>query len=688
LTGRQKWKLPLLNEPGAFGLILAFIALAAAVPRLLLGSSQFVEYDGYWHVFIAQENDWPGFWRDIQTNAHPPLYFLLLKVILRFGRSLLIYRSISLLTGVASVVLVGGIARKVTGSNVRAYQSALAYGLALPGIIISCEVRSYMLSVFFVLLSFSCFLDIAEPGSLLNQAKLRIGFAAGAILACLSHYFAFFYAGAAMALLLGRFALRVRRGEVANWKTAAAAETATSLPVIAVILTLYGVHAGALAQIQNHLLPYYFDPHGHETVTAFLLRNWKNFVNLFSPYQISSDTVAIGVFILALIGGLWSADLSRRASRTILITALMLAGIVLAAIAGKYPFGGDLRQQYLLFPFVVLCGAIVVERVARRLSAFLPVRGRWLVNALAIAAIVCVSAVQFEQYPKVGGKISADRMDIFDRLEPMPAAVYLDQFNLITFYSFHDTWDWSFLKLAQPIPGIEVFRLRRGPDQMLVFRDTTQWNVDPDDTTTYGKLAECLRTGETRDISLFGARQMQAKTPFSDVKLIKRTLVTLASHSALCVQRMTVNQVGWYATFRQSNCAPLNVQPIQVTGTFDDVSDDIQYTGLWNHGSFPAAAGGTVSYSNDPGSVARLSFEGNEITYVYSKAFNRGIAGVKLDGIARADIDLYSPRIEWQSRTTFRDLPPGKHTFELTVTGRKDAAATDRHVDVDALIVH
>ena len=102
------------------------------------------------------------------------------------------------------------------------------------------------------------------------------------------------------------------------------------------------------------------------------------------------------------------------------------------------------------------------------------------------------------------------------------------------------------------------------------------------------------------------------------------------------------------------------IHPVQVTGTFDDISDDIHYTGLWSHGLFAEAAGGTVSFSNDPGAVARLSFEGSEITWVYTKAFNRGIAEVKLDGIARGEIDLYSPKIVWQARKTFDRSDAGK----------------------------
>jgi Dolichyl-phosphate-mannose-protein mannosyltransferase len=654
------------SPPARSWLILICIALAAAVPRLLLGASQYIEYDGYWHVFIAQQDHWPSFWADIYANAHPPLFFLLLKVALRFGHSLLVYRSISILTGVASVLLVGRIALKLTASNMRAYQTALAYGLALPGIIVSCEVRSYMLSVFFVLLSFSSLLDLADH----DTAKSRVGFAAGAILACLSHYFAFFYAGAAILVLLARRS---------SWK----AEAATCLPVIATVIALFEVHAGRLARIQGHLLPYYYDPAGSETIAAFLFRNFRNFVNLFSPFAISSGAVAIVILILALTG--FRRELKSK--WTILVTAGMLAGLVLAALAGKYPFGGDLRQQFLLFPFLVLCGAIFAQRIAGRLSGLVPAPGRLFSNSLVIAAIVWISVVRFEQYPKFEGNVAADRIEVFNRLEPAPTAVYLDQYNLILFFVYHHTWDWSFLKLPQPVPGIDVYRLRRGAEQMLVFRDKA-WNTDPDDSAVYSELAQCLRDDNLPELSIFSARQVPPKAPLADPRGVRGAIVKLASASGLCVQRLAVNQVGWYATFRQSNCAPVDLKLPQVTGNFDDISDDIAYNGEWSHASFREAAGGTVSFSNVPGAAARLSFEGTGITWVYTKAFNRGIAEVKVDGIARGDIDLYSPKIVWQAHQTFGGLTPGKHTFEVVVTGRKDAAATDRYVDLDALIVH
>jgi len=680
--------LKITDERNRFALGLTVIALIAAVPRLMLGASQFIEYDGYWHVFIAQQDNWHNFWEDIRVNAHPPLFFLLLKFLIHFGRSVLIYRSISIVTGIVSVFSVGWITRKIVKSDLWAYTSAAAYGFALPGIIISCEVRSYMLSAFFVLLSFSCLLDIGtyEESSRRNY-MLRTGFAVNAILACLSHYYAFFYVGAAAILLLARLAVRGYRGERVSWQ----ADATTIFPVLGVVAILYKTHAGALAEIQNHLLPYYYDPKGHESIPAFLIRNWKNLINLFAPFQIFSDIAALVILALAAVaaGALLRAflyardDASIRPASTILITAVMLTAIAMTAVAGKYPFGGDLRQQFLLFPFFVLCGAILADR----LTVSLPDKGRLAASAGVTLLIAGVSFQQFEQYPKVSENIQEDKIEVFNRLEPEPKAVYLDQFNLITFFIYHHDWQWSFLK-QQPIPGLDIYRISRGRQQMLVFRDKTAWNVKPDQDTFYYKVAECLRDGKTPEVSLFSALQTPPDQPFSNFKLIQRRIATGAAGFSVCTQRLNLHTDGWYATFRQSgSCTARDLKQPRLTGAFDGTSDEIQYSGAWTHGRYPQAANGTLSYSNSAESSAQLSFQGTEITWVYARAWNRGIASVKIDGVARGDVDQYGPKIIWQSRTTFPDLAPGNHTFEVTVTGRKDDAATDRYIDIDALVV-
>jgi uncharacterized membrane protein len=678
--------LKITEQRHRFALALTLIVLLSALPRLVLAPTQYIEYDGYWHIFIAQQDNWKNFWADIRANAHPPLFFLLLKLMMKFGHTPLIYRSISLATGIASVFAVGSIARKVVESELWALTAALAYGMAMPGIIMSNEVRSYMLGALLILLSFSCLISLVTSATPERSFKLRTGFALAAILACFSHYYAFFYGGAATLMLLVWVALRRFRGERVN----GIAEAATILPAPAVIVYLYETHANLKAEIQDHLLPYYFDPAGHESVAAFLVRNVRNLINLFSPYEVSGNIAAMVIFTLAaiaavalLVGFLRAPDgRTRRASWTILMTAAILVELAIMGVAGKYPFGGDLRQQFLLFPFFVLCAAILADR----LTANLPGKVRSSLIAAAAILIAAVSTQQFERYPKIPENLMSSEISIFNQLEPSPAGVYLDQFNLITFFIYHHDWNWVSLK-QQPIPGIDIYRIGKGAQHMLVFRDTNEWNAKPADPAFYHKLAECLRDSKIDEVSLFGPLQSPPAAPYYNFRGMRRTISRLAADEKVCPQRLTINSVGWYGAFRASGCTAPDLKPPQSTGTFDDLSDDIDYTGVWTHTSFAAASGGTLSFSNDPVASARLTFHGTEITWMYAKAWNRGIVSVTIDGMPRGDFDLYNPTIVWQSHTTFTGLAPGDHTFQLAPTGRKRPAATDRYMDIDALVV-
>ena len=679
------------SERNRFALGLVLIALIAAIPRLILGASQYIEYDGYWHVFIAQQDNWHNFREDIQANAHPPLFFLLLKAVMHLGRTPLIYRSISLVSGIVSVFAVGWIARKVVISYQWAWTAAIAYGLSLPAIIISDDVRSYMLSAMLILLSFSCLLElltVPRPGSnfKLRAAFARAGFAFAAILACLAHYYAFYYSGAAAVLLFAGTALRKYRGERASW----AADAATVFPVLGVIALLYETHAGVKAAIQGHLLPYYYDPAGTESISLFLVRNFRNLLNLFLPYQVSGNPATVVIFVLAVgVGATLLARfarnrdaVARRGSWTILITAIMLAGIAISAVAGKYPFGGELRQQFLLFPFFVLCAAILADR----LTAAMPPKSRLALTAAVALTAAAVSTQRFERYPKVSENIMNSAMTSFDDFEPAPASVYVDQYSLIAFFIYHHDWQWTSLR-EHPLPGIDIFRISKGGRQMLVFRDKTEWNVRPDNDTLYYKLAECLRVGKVPEVSVFDPLQTASTAPLTHLPELRGAIPRLAADGTVCAERLLVKPVAWYGTFRASGCDELNFKPPRTSGDFDDTSDEIEYSGAWDHALSSTAAGGTLSFSNDPASSARLLFKGTEITWVFARAWNRGISSVKIDGIPRGEFDLYSPKMIWQSHTTFRNLGLGDHVFELAITGRKAGAATDRYTDIDALVV-
>jgi hypothetical protein len=120
-------------------------------------------------------------------------------------------------------------------------------------------------------------------------------------------------------------------------------------------------------------------------------------------------------------------------------------------------------------------------------------------------------------------------------------------------------------------------------------------------------------------------------------------------------------------------------------GAVDDASPAVVYLGNWTARSFGLAYRGTLTYSDQAGAVARFVFEGRELQYVYTKAPNRGMALVTIDGIPRGTLDLYAPQIVWQVHTVFGGLPPGPHQAEIRVLGRHNSASSGDFVDIDAL---
>lgn len=98
----------------------------------------------------------------------------------------------------------------------------------------------------------------------------------------------------------------------------------------------------------------------------------------------------------------------------------------------------------------------------------------------------------------------------------------------------------------------------------------------------------------------------------------------------------------------------------------------------------PGAYNRTVSWNKTAGHHAEFGFDGTEVTYLFTKAWNRGKAKVFIDWEERAVIDLYSPVIEWQSGFTISGLSDGWHTIQVAVTGDKHPSATDCFIDIDA----
>jgi hypothetical protein len=123
----------------------------------------------------------------------------------------------------------------------------------------------------------------------------------------------------------------------------------------------------------------------------------------------------------------------------------------------------------------------------------------------------------------------------------------------------------------------------------------------------------------------------------------------------------------------------------QSASWIDNSSPRVNYSGRWQNGEFRGAFRDTIAFSAEAGATVRFEFEGTEFEYIYTKAYNRGMALVTIDGITRGTLDLFEPWTRWQANTVFGGLKPGRHTVEIRVLGRRNERSAGDTVDIDAL---
>ncbi len=134
--------------------------------------------------------------------------------------------------------------------------------------------------------------------------------------------------------------------------------------------------------------------------------------------------------------------------------------------------------------------------------------------------------------------------------------------------------------------------------------------------------------------------------------------------------------------------APLRPVLTASRGVYDDIDPFVLFRGDWERSDrFEDAYQKTVAFTDTAGAEAALAFEGDAVTYVYTKAPNRGIAAITIDGVSKGSFDLYSGKIQWRSRLDFEGLGSGRHIFVLHVTGSSRGGAEGAFVDLDALEV-
>jgi len=185
----------------------------------------------------------------------------------------------------------------------------------------------------------------------------------------------------------------------------------------------------------------------------------------------------------------------------------------------------------------------------------------------------------------------------------------------------------------------------------------------------------------------WNVRYVAAPKPAYGIHLDPRALQDLLDNCATPEYQST----GLYLARLEPRCGrpdSANRTPLVVqAGLYDDLDPAILFDGPWiRDQSFDQAFAHTLTYTNSPGSSVRFAFQGGLLSYIYTKAANRGMADVAIDGVHRGTVDLYSAQTAWHRVSMFK-AGPGRHLAVITALPDKNPRSVDRYIDVDGFEV-
>ncbi|MEO0080251.1 MAG: glycosyltransferase family 39 protein [candidate division WOR-3 bacterium] len=361
--------------------VVLIVMAVGLVLRLLGAIGTWLNPDEALHFLIVNQPDPLGAYRVSLTNAHPPLYFILLYFWQLLGKSELWLRLLSVLAGTAALwpfyLWLSVLVNRRAGAIGAALFGFLPQVLAL-----GTEVRAYAVM----------FLCMASALYFLERAFARqrpsdvVWFGLFLCLSALSHYSALWLVLALGVYCLVRLIGRVRRGEVRPgfvW-----AWVGTQVAVAGVYLWLYFTHISKLKDsplaqeaMTGWLQNLYFQP-GKESILLFPFRA------TFGAFQfLFGSPVAGAIALLFFLAGLAVVFVGQFRQVGLLLLLPFIFSCA-GALARLFPYGGT-RHTVFLALFASAGAAIPIAALGERRS--------WL--SLGIAGLLLLLVNFFDRPP-------------------------------------------------------------------------------------------------------------------------------------------------------------------------------------------------------------------------------------------------------------------------------------------------
>jgi hypothetical protein len=320
---------------------------AGLLVRLKTASGTFLNYDEALHFSLANQTSWRLVYQASSLASHPPLLIFLLHAWRSLGTSEFMLRLPSALLGTGFCWVSFQWLKNLLGCTT-ALIGVILLSFSPSLVSLSAEVRQYALLLFLA----ACALHFLERS--LNRGK---GVSAAMPLSLLSLYLAILshYSGVLFAAALALYTVlrlatgRPSGGLIALW----AAGQAGALGICAFLYSHYITRLGSSAlhgwMSGTYLHNSYFDSHRYHLALFIIARSGSVFQYIFLQSIVGG--LAFVVFLAGIILLYRTEDLpAMRAVRPYQLVTLFLLPFAInciAALAGKYPYGGTRHCIFL-----------------------------------------------------------------------------------------------------------------------------------------------------------------------------------------------------------------------------------------------------------------------------------------------------------------------------------------------------
>jgi len=363
-------------------------------------------YDELWHVYLGSIAPTWKFMLAVAGDSHPPAYYVMLRPFLALGHEHVYPRLLSAIPTALTLPLLYMLLRRLQIGALAALTTVAVLALSINALHLGVTVRSYALTAL-MLLAAAWLWTTLLPGSRRGPSRTTTVLSLALFtLAFATLYAAAFvttavFAGTLLVMLLNPSTGRQIRSNLRQfsgwpeWLLLVAGHLG-----IAFWFFLGWIRHISL-QTPNHLSAYGRLP--DQSVVEFLLTGLRREIALFTPLEAFSVTIQDAglIALLLLIAWLVFDNLRRgNAARAVIALSPLLITIILALVGmlNKYPFGGAMRHQYILFPFLLMLLPLTLESI----HAHLPHRLINIALALVALGIAGANAVNMHEHRLIG----------------------------------------------------------------------------------------------------------------------------------------------------------------------------------------------------------------------------------------------------------------------------------------------